>query len=202
MPALLALTRVSFPSKNVLELCGLLGSNATKVLVPLIQTMCRDENFEVRNNVIEGLDLVSDALGPTGLANSVLPSILELAKDQKWRVRVAVVSKLGLLGKVRCGAVRCGALRFSSPLCSVALRCARLRGVVLAGRDCCCCWLPLFTVDCPCPALPYPIVSYPARGAVLVRRGAVRCGAGSVLVLLGCALLGSRAHAGAWFQDV
>jgi hypothetical protein len=38
-------------------------------------------------------------LGPQNLTNTILPNLLDLAKDPKWRVRKAVVDKMCLLAK-------------------------------------------------------------------------------------------------------
>jgi len=42
---------------------------------------------------------LAQALGATGLSNLVVPILIELAKDAKWRVRVAVVEKSALMAK-------------------------------------------------------------------------------------------------------
>lgn len=91
--------RVAF-SKSVINLAGSLGKEtAAKVLKPLILQLCKDEAYEVRNHVIENIDLIADAVGPQGLQTSLLPALLDLAKDPKWRVRLAVISKSSLLAK-------------------------------------------------------------------------------------------------------
>jgi len=68
-------------------------------LIPLIQQMTKDEFHQVRNNIISKMDVLTEALGATGITNTVLPNLLELAKDPKWRVRKTVVDKMALLGK-------------------------------------------------------------------------------------------------------
>jgi len=91
--------RLAF-SKEVVKLTGPLGKEpAARVLTPLILQLCKDEAYEVRNRVIDSLDLIADAIGSQGLQTSLLPALLELAKDPKWRVRMAVISKSSLLAK-------------------------------------------------------------------------------------------------------
>ncbi len=41
--------------------------------------------------------ITPQAVGPTQLAASLLPALLDLAKDPKWRVRMAVISKSSML---------------------------------------------------------------------------------------------------------
>jgi serine/threonine-protein phosphatase 2A regulatory subunit A len=66
----------------------------------MITKLAKDENHEVRNNVIEDLDVMADALGKDGgVVSALLPALVELSKDPKWRVRQAVVNKSGMLAK-------------------------------------------------------------------------------------------------------
>jgi serine/threonine-protein phosphatase 2A regulatory subunit A len=95
--------RVSF-SKNVVELVRAFGkTHAQKIVLPRIEQMAKDEHHEVRNNVIERIGELGDALGPMsegqGLGASLLPSLIELAKDPKWRVRMAVVDQSSVLAQ-------------------------------------------------------------------------------------------------------
>jgi len=107
--------RVAFSSALV-ELCPHFGKEAaSKFLIPLIQQLTKDEFHQVRNNIINKMDILAE-VGGTGapgpqdkekkveesnnsLINSVLPNLLELAKDPKWRVRKTVVDKMSLLAK-------------------------------------------------------------------------------------------------------
>jgi len=89
--------RIAF-SSCVVQLCPVLGKEtAAKLLLPLVQQLTKDENFEVRNNIISRLDVLGESIGANGIIASVLPSLLELAKDPKWRVRMGVISQSSLL---------------------------------------------------------------------------------------------------------
>jgi len=99
--------RVAFSSALV-ELCPHFGKDAAaKYLIPLIQQMTKDEFHQVRNNIINKMDVLAEVGGQerkgdesnNALINSVLPNVLELAKDPKWRVRKTVVDKMALLAK-------------------------------------------------------------------------------------------------------
>jgi serine/threonine-protein phosphatase 2A regulatory subunit A len=93
--------RVAF-SKSLIPMCNLLGKEtAQKLLVPMITQMCTDENADVRGNIVEGIDQVSelDQAGGGATIQSVIGSLMELSKDPKWRVRQAVIDKSVLLAK-------------------------------------------------------------------------------------------------------
>lgn len=112
VPALEALTgdqkenvRIAF-SQSLVHLCIPFGNNppfakdtAQKLLVPIIQQLAKDEHPNVRNNIINDLEILSKAIGPSGLINGLLPSLIELSKDPKWRVRYAIVSKSSMLAE-------------------------------------------------------------------------------------------------------
>jgi len=73
------------------------------MLVPLIQQMTKDEFHQVRNNIINKLDVLADTekdkKEENVLVSSILPNILDLAKDPKWRVRKTIVDKMSLLAR-------------------------------------------------------------------------------------------------------
>lgn len=62
----------------------------------------KDECPEVRLNIISNLDCVNEVIGIQQLSQSLLPAIVELAEDSKWRVRLAIIEYMPLLaGKPR-----------------------------------------------------------------------------------------------------
>jgi len=93
-------------SQSLVHLCVPFSNNppfakdtAQKLLVPIIQQLAKDEHPNVRNNIINDLEILSKAIGPSGLVNGLLPSLIELSKDPKWRVRYAIVSKSSMLAE-------------------------------------------------------------------------------------------------------
>jgi len=93
-------------------------------LLPLFLSQLKDECPEVRLNIISNLDCVNEVIGiqqvslkminflldrNTGpwryyivftrlqLSQSLLPAIVELAEDSKWRVRLAIIEYMPLL---------------------------------------------------------------------------------------------------------
>lgn len=59
--------------------------------------MCVLQCPEVRLNIISNLDCVNDVIGIRQLSQSLLPAIVELAEDAKWRVRLAIIEYMPLL---------------------------------------------------------------------------------------------------------
>ncbi len=87
-------------STSLVSLCPLLSKeSAAKYIVPVFQHLCKDEEFEVRNQIIEAINVLIEVVGPAVLTSTLLPTLLDLAKDPKWRVRMGIVSRLGLLAK-------------------------------------------------------------------------------------------------------
>ncbi|XP_072125734.1 serine/threonine-protein phosphatase 2A 65 kDa regulatory subunit A beta isoform-like [Mobula birostris] len=58
---------------------------------------------EVRLNIISNLDCVNEVVGIRQLSQSLLPAIVELAEDAKWRVRLAIIEYMPLLAGLLVG---------------------------------------------------------------------------------------------------
>jgi HEAT repeat. len=68
------------------DLAPLLGKESTiNDLVPQILLLLRDTTSEVRLNVISSLGSLNEVIGVGLLSQSLLPAILDLASDSKWR---------------------------------------------------------------------------------------------------------------------
>jgi len=71
--------------------------NTIEHLLPLFLAQLKDECPEVRLNIISNLDCVNEVIGIRQLSQSLLPAIVELAEDAKWRVRLAIIEYMPLL---------------------------------------------------------------------------------------------------------
>ncbi|XP_073095937.1 serine/threonine-protein phosphatase 2A 65 kDa regulatory subunit A beta isoform isoform X1 [Manis javanica] len=71
--------------------------NTTEHLLPLILAQLKDECPEVRLNIISNLEYVNEVTGIRQLSQSLLPAIVELAEDAKWKVRLATIECMPLL---------------------------------------------------------------------------------------------------------
>lgn len=68
--------------------------------------LCLSQCPEVRLNIISNLDCVNEVIGIRQLSQSLLPAIVELAEDAKWRVRLAIIEYMPLLaGQLVSGGV-------------------------------------------------------------------------------------------------
>jgi len=68
--------------------------------------LCLPQCPEVRLNIISNLDCVNEVIGIRQLSQSLLPAIVELAEDAKWRVRLAIIEYMPLLaGQLVSGGV-------------------------------------------------------------------------------------------------
>jgi len=91
--------RVAF-AKNLVPMCNFFPKEAAaKLLVPVLQSLSQDEFYGVRRHVIMDLHALTD-VGPNGVLAILVPQLLELTKDPKWRVRLAVIEKTAMLAQV------------------------------------------------------------------------------------------------------
>jgi serine/threonine-protein phosphatase 2A regulatory subunit A len=68
------------------DLAPLLGKEATIAdLVPQVLLLLRDTTSDVRLNVISSLGSLNKVIGVGLLSQSLLPAIMDLANDSKWR---------------------------------------------------------------------------------------------------------------------
>eukprot|EP00638_Chattonella_subsalsa_P009336 CAMPEP_0117756816 /NCGR_PEP_ID=MMETSP0947-20121206/14330_1 /TAXON_ID=44440 /ORGANISM="Chattonella subsalsa, Strain CCMP2191" /LENGTH=584 /DNA_ID=CAMNT_0005576529 /DNA_START=74 /DNA_END=1828 /DNA_ORIENTATION=+ len=85
-------------SKACMELAGKLGQEHTTIhIVPLLQTFLRDDSPEVRLRILNQLEVIAAWMPAIG--ETILPMLMELAHDQNWRVRKAVVCCLPVLAE-------------------------------------------------------------------------------------------------------
>ncbi|CAG0921344.1 unnamed protein product [Notodromas monacha] len=83
----------------IMGLSPIVGKTHTvEHLLPLYLSQLKaNECPEVRLNIISHLDCVNEVIGIQELSQSLLPAIVELAEDSKWRVRLAIIEYMPLL---------------------------------------------------------------------------------------------------------
>ena len=57
----------------------------TEGLLPIMLALLRDEDSEVRLRLISGLGKLNNVVGLDLLSQSLLPAVMDLAEDGKWR---------------------------------------------------------------------------------------------------------------------
>ncbi|XP_060036076.1 serine/threonine-protein phosphatase 2A 65 kDa regulatory subunit A beta isoform isoform X9 [Erinaceus europaeus] len=81
---------------KVKELCEYLPIEGRETII-MSQILPYIKCPEVRLNIISNLDCVNEVIGIRQLSQSLLPAIVELAEDAKWRVRLAIIEYMPLL---------------------------------------------------------------------------------------------------------
>ncbi|CAN0279730.1 unnamed protein product, partial [Hapterophycus canaliculatus] len=61
------------------------------------QNVLKSDLAKVRLNIISGLQAVNGVIGVQLLSASLLPAIIDLAEDKKWRVRLAIIEHTPVL---------------------------------------------------------------------------------------------------------
>lgn len=69
---------------------------ALNVLNMSNQVFLKDDCAEVRLNIIKNIECVNDVIGFEVFSQSLMPAIIELAEDSKWRVRLAILDHMPL----------------------------------------------------------------------------------------------------------
>jgi len=88
--------RLAF-AKTLVPLCNAFPRDAGgKLLLPLMQSMANDDQHSVRRAVVEQLHALTDN---NGILTQMVPQVLALASDPKWRVRMSAIGKTGLLAE-------------------------------------------------------------------------------------------------------
>ncbi|XP_074642861.1 serine/threonine-protein phosphatase 4 regulatory subunit 4-like [Tubulanus polymorphus] len=97
-----------------LSCCRILGKIATKFepflikkeILPVVQSLCQDVDYEVRGCMCHQLDSVARGLGLEATKSAILPELVELTNDEESHVRLAgletVVNIISLLDHETC----------------------------------------------------------------------------------------------------
>ncbi|PRP84552.1 phosphoprotein phosphatase A [Planoprotostelium fungivorum] len=85
-------------ASNIMGLAPIFQKDKTiEYLIDIFLALLKDEFPDVRLNIIAKLDAIS-SVGIDLLAQSLLPAIVDLAEDRQWRVRLAIIEYIPLLG--------------------------------------------------------------------------------------------------------
>ena len=88
----------------MMDLCRILPPTETKqVIVPVALKLLKDSNPDIRLNVVARLDAIVESVGMDQISKALMPAIIDLALDRKWRTRLAIVEKIPTLGTALVG---------------------------------------------------------------------------------------------------
>ncbi|XP_076314655.1 serine/threonine-protein phosphatase 4 regulatory subunit 4-like isoform X1 [Tachypleus tridentatus] len=106
--------QLSQPVSSRLLCCKMVGKISTKFdpyiikkeILPVVQSLCQDVDFEVRGCMCRQLDAVARGIGLEATKSALLPELVELANDEESHVRLAgietVVRMLPMLDDETC----------------------------------------------------------------------------------------------------
>ena len=92
--------------------CVSAGAGTITHLLPLFLTLLKDQSSDVRLNIISKLDCLNEVIGVQLLSQSLMPAIVEVSTDKQWRVRLAIIGFMPLLGKQLVRTGRCDGCSF------------------------------------------------------------------------------------------
>lgn len=67
--------------------------------MPILLDLCKDDNHDVKLEVIMGVKNVAPVVGVGILSNPIIASIQNLTKDNNWRVKMVAFETIGMLGE-------------------------------------------------------------------------------------------------------
>jgi len=89
-------------SEVILEVAPNVSKDAaTKTILPVIVKLLESETADMRLNVLDKLAMLAESIGIQEVISQIVPRILPMQKDPKWRVRRALIESIcTILSKV------------------------------------------------------------------------------------------------------
>ena len=88
-------------ASNVLKICELIGPKKTNdYIFPIFLTLIKDENIEIRMNLINNLSNLNKVIAINDIIESLMPSIKEISANKSWRVRIQIMEIIPVLAKL------------------------------------------------------------------------------------------------------
>lgn len=69
-------------------------------VLPILNELLKDDNSEVKLNVVSGLVKIANVVGPELLTTSLLHTLANMTKDPQWRVRMGIFELIADLAVV------------------------------------------------------------------------------------------------------
>jgi serine/threonine-protein phosphatase 2A regulatory subunit A len=80
-------------------MASIIGKEYTnQKVVPILMDLLRDDNSEVKNNVVSGLVKIAHVVREDLLEANLLTQLANMTKDGQWRVRMGVFELIAELG--------------------------------------------------------------------------------------------------------
>jgi serine/threonine-protein phosphatase 2A regulatory subunit A len=88
-------------ASNVLKICELIGPKKTNdYIFPIFLTLIKDENIEIRMNLINNLSKLNKVIEIDNIIESIMPPIKEISANKSWRIRIQIMEIIPVLAKL------------------------------------------------------------------------------------------------------
>ena len=88
-------------ASNVLKICDIVGPKKTnEYIFPIFLTLIKDENIEIRMNLINNLSELNKVIEINNIIESIMPPIKEISANKSWRVRIQIMDIIPVLAKL------------------------------------------------------------------------------------------------------
>jgi serine/threonine-protein phosphatase 2A regulatory subunit A len=88
-------------ASNVLKICELIGPKKTNdYIFPIFLTLIKDENIEIRMNLINNLSELNKVIEIDNIIESIMPPIKEISANKSWRIRIQIMEIIPVLAKL------------------------------------------------------------------------------------------------------
>jgi len=88
-------------AKTILRICPLIGKNKTSDFIfPIFLNLIKDESHDIRMTIIKSLDRLNEVLNIDVLLPSLIPSLVEIASNKSWRVRIQITESIPVMARI------------------------------------------------------------------------------------------------------
>jgi serine/threonine-protein phosphatase 2A regulatory subunit A len=88
-------------ASNVLKICELIGPKKTNdYIFPIFLTLIKDENIEIRMNLINNLSELNKVIEIDNIIESIMPPIKEISANKSWRIRIQIMEIIPVLARL------------------------------------------------------------------------------------------------------
>ena len=88
-------------ASSFLKICELIGPKKTNdYIFPIFLTLIKDENIEIRMNLINNLSELNKVIEIDNIIESIMPPIKEISANKSWRIRIQIMEIIPVLAKL------------------------------------------------------------------------------------------------------
>lgn len=88
-------------ASNILKISPLIGKTKTNDFIfPIFLNLIKDENHDIRMTLVKTLDKLHEVIPIDIYVQSIIPSIIEIANNKQWRIRIQVAESIPIFAKI------------------------------------------------------------------------------------------------------